>query len=86
MQFPLVVRRLFIPGADIGRGFAHVLDAPRESGTQGFEFVDFLLLFVYRSVQGIEQIILAREPDFEVDQAFFATHDAVFQNAQRALS
>jgi len=42
-----------------------------QRNTQGFKLVDFLLLFIYDFVQHIDQIFLARQLDFDIDNTVF---------------
>ena len=57
--------------AGIALAFLHV---PRQRRAEAFEPGDLLLLAIDDLVQSLDQIFLAGQLDFDVDEAFFGIH------------
>lgn len=53
---------------------AHVFG---QFGYQGFQLVDAASLFVDRAVEGIDEVFLVGQLDFDVDKTVFVAHVAV---------
>lgn len=70
MRRALVLRKL--AGAALA-GLLEFLQALRQASAQRLQLVDLLLLPIDCLIQGIEQVFLMGDPDFDIDETFF--HD-----------
>jgi hypothetical protein len=68
------MRGFLIGRATLGCGVAQFLETPRQRRTHRFQLVDLLLLAVDGLVQRIDQVVLARKLDFDIDDPVFDCH------------
>lgn len=62
----------FVVDAAFAGATGIVLDLARQCGDQFFQLVDFFLLFIDNLVEGIDGVLLVRQLQFDVNQAFFS--------------
>ena len=53
---------------------AHVVG---QLGHQGFQLVDAASLFIDRAVEGVDEVFLVGQLDFDVDETVFVAHVAI---------